>query len=113
MVSDDETDDERIPDAIPAKGKIPTAAADGEDEEMAEEEEEAEEEDGEEEDEFVVEKILSHDYSNGGGVLIYQIKWKGYDSKKDMTWEPVENLCVLPLTTPNNCMRLTLFCTVM
>lgn len=26
------------------------------------------------------------------GTLKFQVKWEGYESKKDLTWEPEENL---------------------
>ena len=80
-----ESDGGDIPDSIPAKGKIPTKAE-------AEEEDEEEEED-DEPDEYRVEKILQHAF-NEEGTLYYQIKWLGYESKKDLTWEPIENLYV-------------------
>lgn len=46
--------------------------------------------------EYRVENILAHDFKRG--VLLYQIKWLGWDKDEDLTWEPEENLCVaLPL----------------
>ncbi|KAI5807418.1 hypothetical protein DFH27DRAFT_523063 [Peziza echinospora] len=48
--------------------------------------EEAEEE---EEDEYVVEAIKDHKFE--GKVLMLLVKWKGYEKKSDMTWEPEEN----------------------
>jgi chromobox protein 1 len=86
MVSDDDMDSDG-PDAVPAKGKIPTKAEEAA--AAAEEEDDDDEEDGEE---FRVEKILKHDFSPEG-VTIYQIKWLGYEKKADLTWEPIENLC--------------------
>ncbi|KAH7312366.1 hypothetical protein B0I35DRAFT_411097 [Stachybotrys elegans] len=56
-----------------------------------EEEEEEEDEDGEEEDVFVVEAIKKHMIDEDGS-LKFQVKWEGYDSKKDLTWEPEDNL---------------------
>lgn len=50
-----------------------------------------EDDDEEDEDEYRVEKILAHGYGKGG-VVIYQIKWLGYDDEADQTWEPIENL---------------------
>ncbi|KAG5999098.1 hypothetical protein E4U54_002066 [Claviceps lovelessii] len=44
-----------------------------------------------EEDEFVVEAIKNH-MIDEDGTLKFQVKWEGYDSKKDLTWEPEENL---------------------
>ncbi|KAM0252487.1 hypothetical protein ACHAP5_001135 [Fusarium lateritium] len=43
------------------------------------------------EDEFVVEAIKSH-LINEDGSITFQVKWEGYEAKKDMTWEPEENL---------------------
>lgn len=71
------------PDNVPAKGKIPT---------KEEEAAAAEEEDGEE---YRVEKVIKHRFD--GGEVEYQIKWLGYDKKEDLTWEPIENLCVITL----------------
>lgn len=51
----------------------------------------AEEDDEEDEDEYRVEKILAHGYAKGG-VVVYQIKWLGYEDEEDQTWEPIENL---------------------
>ena len=87
---DDEIESDGGPDTIPARGKIPTKA------DEPEEEAEDEDDDDEDEEEFRVEKILKHDFAESGAVL-YQIKWLGYDKKSDLTWEPVENLYVLPV----------------
>lgn len=54
------------------------------------EDEEGSEEDGEE-NEYVVDKLLAHDYMDDGE-LHYLVKWKGYEKKSDQTWEPLENL---------------------
>ncbi|GAO13334.1 hypothetical protein UVI_02013470 [Ustilaginoidea virens] len=40
---------------------------------------------------FIVEAIKSHMVDEDGS-LKFQVKWEGYESKKDMTWEPEENL---------------------
>lgn len=89
------------PDQIPATGKIPTKA---EEEAAQEEEEEEEEDDDDDEDEdgeeYRVEKVLNHRFD--GSELEYQIKWLGYENKEDMTWEPLENLCVAHADTPHN-----------
>ena len=79
-----ESDGVDVPDSIPARGKIPT---------KAEEEEDEEEDEEDEPDEYRVEKILKHDFGDEG-VVLYQIKWLGYEKKSDLTWEPIENLCV-------------------
>ncbi|KAH6960079.1 chromo domain-like protein [Ilyonectria sp. MPI-CAGE-AT-0026] len=42
---------------------------------------------------FIVETIKNH-YVDKDGVLKFQVKWKGYNSKKDLTWEPEANLKV-------------------
>ncbi len=78
------------PDMVPAKGKIPTKAEEVEDQE---EEEDDDDDDDEDEDgeEYRVEKILTHEFDDGNNA-IYQIKWLGYDSRNDLTWEPLENL---------------------
>ncbi|KHO01800.1 heterochromatin protein one [Metarhizium album ARSEF 1941] len=44
-----------------------------------------------EEDVFIVEAIKSHMIDEDGS-LRFQVKWEGYESKKDLTWEPEENL---------------------
>ncbi|KAK5166965.1 uncharacterized protein LTR77_007694 [Saxophila tyrrhenica] len=82
-ISDDESDG---PDAIPAKGKIPTKA----DVAAAEEEEEDDDEEDADGEEYKVERILGHKHMKG--VLHYRIKWLGYDDEADQTWEPIEHL---------------------
>ncbi|KAJ4177509.1 hypothetical protein NW767_015106, partial [Fusarium falciforme] len=53
-----------------------------------------EEVDGELEDGlFIVETIKNHRIDKNGN-LVFQVKWKGFESKKDLTWEPEENLKV-------------------
>ncbi|TID20661.1 hypothetical protein E6O75_ATG05425 [Venturia nashicola] len=42
-------------------------------------------------DEYVVEKILKHDF-NEDGTLLFEVKWQGYEEISDRTWEPEENL---------------------
>ncbi|QDS72294.1 hypothetical protein FKW77_007209 [Venturia effusa] len=42
-------------------------------------------------DEYVVEKILKHDW-NEDGHLLFEVKWQGYEADEDRTWEPEENL---------------------
>lgn len=64
-------------DAIPAKVLTPPADDDEDDEEEGE-------------DEYRVETILAH---KGKSKILYQIKWFGYPDEKDVTWEPIENLC--------------------
>ncbi|TVY61434.1 Chromo domain-containing protein 2 [Fusarium oxysporum f. sp. cubense] len=59
-------------------------------------EEAFDQEDGDEdedldEDEFVVEAIKKHMVYDDGS-LQFQVKWEGYEAKKDLTWEPEENL---------------------
>ncbi|KAH7236149.1 hypothetical protein BKA59DRAFT_486399 [Fusarium tricinctum] len=43
------------------------------------------------EDVFVVEAIKKHLIDDDGS-LKFQVKWEGYEAKKDLTWEPEENL---------------------
>ncbi|UZP37735.1 hypothetical protein NXS19_005551 [Fusarium pseudograminearum] len=40
---------------------------------------------------FVVEAIKKHLIDEDGS-LKFQVKWEGYDAKKDLTWEPEDNL---------------------
>ncbi|KAI9781750.1 MAG: hypothetical protein M1839_005743 [Geoglossum umbratile] len=79
-------------DEIPArnssrKGRPPVEVDGDDDEEGEEEEEDAEEVDGE----YVVEAIVDHMFDEEGTIRL-QVKWKGYDRPKDMTWEPETNL---------------------
>lgn len=46
---------------------------------------------GLDEDVFIVELIKNHTIDEDGS-LKFQVKWEGYESKKDLTWEPEENL---------------------
>ncbi|TGZ78237.1 chromo domain-like protein [Ascodesmis nigricans] len=48
-----------------------------------------EDEDAGEEEEYVVEKIMDHKIEKKK--LYFHVKWKGYEKKSDMTWEPEEN----------------------
>lgn len=47
--------------------------------------------DDDEEEEYVVEKIMTHGFDTDGTIK-YEVKWQGYESKADRTWEPEENL---------------------
>jgi len=69
----------------PVNRKVPA------DVEMEDDIEEEGEGDGEEtgEDEYVVEAIKDHRFE--GKTLMLLVKWKGYEKKSDMTWEPEEN----------------------
>ncbi|KAF2472474.1 uncharacterized protein BDR25DRAFT_283918 [Lindgomyces ingoldianus] len=87
-LSDEENDASSGEEEIPYRGKGKAAPAQEPEEEQGEEEEEGEEDDDEV---FVVEKILGHMF-NDDGVCMYEIKWMGYDRKKDRTWEPEDNL---------------------
>ncbi|KAH7117190.1 chromo domain-like protein [Dactylonectria estremocensis] len=42
---------------------------------------------------FIVETIKNHVIDKNGN-LMFQVKWKGFESKKDLTWEPEDNLKV-------------------
>lgn len=64
-------------------------AADNADEDMASRSGSGSED--EDEDVFVVEEIKQH-LVDKGGELKFQIKWEGWPSKKDWTWEGEENL---------------------
>lgn len=69
---------------------VATKAAGDDVEEMDEDVEEEEAgDDEEEEDEYVVEAIKDHKFE--GKTLMLLVKWKGYEKKSDMTWEPEEN----------------------
>ncbi|KAI9818897.1 MAG: hypothetical protein M1827_007718 [Pycnora praestabilis] len=59
-----------------------------ENEEMGDEDAEEEDDDP---DKYVVEKIFSHTFDVDGNTL-YEVKWEGYDTKTDRTFEPEENL---------------------
>ena len=39
---------------------------------------------------YKIEKVLDHRTKNGK--IQYLIKWQGFEKKKDLTWEPFENL---------------------
>ncbi|KAF7553857.1 hypothetical protein G7Z17_g3350 [Cylindrodendrum hubeiense] len=60
-------------------------SADEGDEDMGSDEE------GLDEDVFIVETIKDHNIDEDGS-LKFQVKWEGYESKKDLTWEPEANL---------------------
>ncbi|KAH7115788.1 chromo domain-like protein [Dactylonectria estremocensis] len=42
---------------------------------------------------FIVETIKNHKIDKNGN-LMFQVKWMGFESKKDLTWEPEGNLNV-------------------
>ncbi|KFA53717.1 hypothetical protein S40293_09647 [Stachybotrys chartarum IBT 40293] len=42
---------------------------------------------------FIVETIKNHVIAKNGNP-IFLVKWKGFESKKDLTWEPEDNLTV-------------------
>ncbi|KAM0307479.1 hypothetical protein HYE67_000849 [Fusarium culmorum] len=65
-----------------------TKPEDGSEEELDEDEDDDEDLD---EDVFVVEAIKKHLIDEDGS-LKFQVKWEGYDAKKDLTWEPEDNL---------------------
>jgi len=56
-----------------------------------EEDEEEEEEEVLDEDEFIVEAIKNHLIDENKEIR-FHVKWKGYEKRSDMTWEPEENL---------------------
>ncbi|KAJ5727284.1 hypothetical protein N7493_005104 [Penicillium malachiteum] len=47
--------------------------------------------DDDEEGVYVVEKITGHDFMDDGSLMLL-VKWKGYEKKEDMTYEPEEGL---------------------
>ncbi|KAL8722285.1 MAG: hypothetical protein Q9225_001189 [Loekoesia sp. 1 TL-2023] len=55
-------------------------------------EEEEEDDDDEDGELFIVEKILNHHNRFEDDIMRYEIKWKGYEDKKDRTWETEDNL---------------------
>ncbi|KAH7132700.1 hypothetical protein EDB81DRAFT_659907, partial [Dactylonectria macrodidyma] len=69
-------------DKVEAPKGVPTGESD-------EEEVDGELEDGL----FIVETIKNHAIDKNGN-LMFQVKWKGFESKKDLTWEPEDNLKV-------------------
>lgn len=85
VVGDDDDDDS--PPAPATNGKKtkeePKIVVDEEDEDGDEDDEEIEE--------YIVESIKQHMIDETGNIK-FQVKWEGYDSKKDLTWEPEENL---------------------
>ncbi|KAF5972802.1 putative chromatin-associated swi6 protein [Fusarium bulbicola] len=84
------------PRASSRKKSTSAAAADQIDDMKPEQASDDENGDGDEdedldEDEFVVEAIKKHMVYDDGS-LQFQVKWEGYEAKKDLTWEPEENL---------------------
>ncbi|KAG6019549.1 hypothetical protein E4U41_003179 [Claviceps citrina] len=103
-LSDDEASDVEVP-PFPPLSSHNSPSVGGDDDAVADkpavldknvagsngsEDEENDEEDMEE-DEFIVEAIKNH-MIDEDGTLKFQVKWEGYESKKDLTWEPEENL---------------------
>ncbi|KAH0545215.1 hypothetical protein FGG08_000669 [Glutinoglossum americanum] len=71
---------------IPARGSLRK-----EQQPVEVDEDEDDEADGEVDGEYVVEGIMDHVFDEDG-ILRLQVKWKGYDKPKDLTWEPESNL---------------------
>ncbi|KAI9681847.1 MAG: hypothetical protein M1829_000592 [Trizodia sp. TS-e1964] len=64
-----------------------------EDEIMKDDEADIEEADEDAGEEYIVETIKDHQFDlNDGNKLKFLVKWKGYEKKSDMTWEPESNL---------------------
>ncbi|KAI8648146.1 Chromo domain-containing protein [Fusarium sp. Ph1] len=42
---------------------------------------------------YIVETIKNHRFRRNGG-LVFQVKWKGFESERHLTWEPEKNLTV-------------------
>jgi len=76
------TDSESDGDVIPAK---PIEQV----QDVSDVEDEAEDIPDEDGEEYIVEAIKDHKYE--GKKLFLLVKWKGYEKKSDMTWEPEEN----------------------
>ncbi|RPB16843.1 hypothetical protein P167DRAFT_480539 [Morchella conica CCBAS932] len=87
VLSESESDGDLIP-ARNSRKAMPVDNDDIEDDvvEEQDDEEDAADEDGEE---FIVEAIKDHKFE--GKKLYLHVKWKGYEKKSDMTWEPEEN----------------------
>lgn len=101
-LSDEESSDVgefTTPPRASSRKKSTSAAAVDELDDMkagpASDEEEGDEDEDLDEDEFVVEAIKKHMVYDDGS-LQFQVKWEGYEAKKDLTWEPEENLRGLP-----------------
>ncbi|KAJ4259802.1 hypothetical protein NW762_007734 [Fusarium torreyae] len=96
-LSDEESSDvgEYTPPPRPSRNKSASAGAASDRFEDVKSEEgsdqEGDEDDDLDEDEFIVEAIKNH-LIDDDGTLKFQVKWEGYEAKKDMTWEPEENL---------------------
>lgn len=92
-LSEDESSDNGEFSTPPRETLRKSASAVVEDVDMGDNDREGEEEDdGDDldEDEFIVEAIKKHIVDAEG--IKFQVKWEGYESKKDLTWEPEENL---------------------
>ncbi|KAJ5773167.1 Chromo domain/shadow [Penicillium paradoxum] len=81
-VSDEESGD------IPFRDAPETNGTDDQD---AQEEDDDEEDDSQEEGVYVVESIVDHAWLDDGTLKLL-VKWKGYESEKDRTWEEEEGL---------------------
>ncbi|KAL9070561.1 MAG: hypothetical protein Q9157_005765 [Trypethelium eluteriae] len=76
-------------EVIPFRTKAKEPAVEDESENEGNDEEEGEEEKAE--DEYIVEKVMSHQFGEDGNIY-FEVKWQGYEKKADRTWEPEENL---------------------
>ncbi|KAF5017738.1 hypothetical protein F66182_10308 [Fusarium sp. NRRL 66182] len=96
-LSDDESDVEFTTPPRVSRNKSVSAGAASDRAENDVKPEESLDEEGDEgdedldEDEFVVEAIKKHIIDDNGD-LLFQVKWEGYEAKKDLTWEPEDNL---------------------
>lgn len=84
---DKDDDDDEVSQVKTANGKKGASAVS----DVPDEEDPEDEDDDEEVEEYVVESIKQHMIDDYGNIK-FQVKWEGYDSKKDLTWEPEENL---------------------
>ncbi|KAJ5928908.1 Chromo domain/shadow [Penicillium verhagenii] len=71
-------------------GDVPFSTA-NEDAKAENGEEDSEGDDDDEEGVYVVESISTHAFLDDGTLSLH-VKWKGYEKKEDMTWEPEGNL---------------------
>ncbi|KAL9113576.1 MAG: hypothetical protein Q9227_002314 [Pyrenula ochraceoflavens] len=100
----DLSEDGSIPDAeIAAEAPVDKMSAVDEKDEKIDDvsvaDDEGEEEEGDDEEEYVVEKVLGHEWHKKAkkNILILYVKWKGYDNPDDRTMEPEANLEYEPL----------------
>lgn len=96
---DEDDDEEVVPTRKSLRSNVPSDLMDENEPDIktstsknapANEQEDDEDEDEEPGDVFIVEKIVDHRF-DADGTVKYQVKWKGYEKRSDLTWEPVEH----------------------